>query len=100
MQHAFLGIVGEDAFQLTEDNARLPTGARIASIEPESAIGNAGAQPGDTIVTLDGEPVANMNELVALLRTYRAGDTVEVGLLRGDEKPKIQVVLDRRPDDL
>lgn len=100
VQHAFLGIVGEDAFELTEDNARLPTGARIASVEPDSAISSAGAQPGDTIVTLDGEPVANMNELVAMLRTYRAGETVEVGLLRSDETVDILVVLDRRPDDL
>ncbi len=100
VQHAFLGIVGEDAFELTDDNARLPTGARIASVEPDSAISSAGAEPGDTIITLDGEPVANMNELVAMLRTYRAGETVKVGLLRADETLDILVVLDRRPDDL
>ena len=100
VQHAFLGIVGENAFELTEDNARLPTGARISSVEPDSAIGAAGAQPGDTIVTLDGASVANMNELVAMLRTYRAGETVSVALLRGDETVEILVTLDRRPDDL
>lgn len=98
--HAFLGIVGENAFELTEDSARLPTGARISSVEPGSAIGAAGAQPGDTIVTLDDTPVANMNELVSLLRTYRAGETVTVALLRGDETVEILVTLDRRPDDL
>jgi S1-C subfamily serine protease len=100
VQHAFLGIVGENAFELTEDNARLPTGARIASIEPDSAIGTAGAQPGDVIVNLDDVLVANMNELVSLLRTYRAGETVEVSLLRGDQTIEIQVVLDRRPAGL
>ncbi|MGZ5384310.1 MAG: S1C family serine protease [Acidimicrobiia bacterium] len=99
VNHAFLGIVGENAFELTDDNARLPTGARIASIEPGSAIGAAGAQAGDTIVTLDGAPIANMNELVAMLRTHRAGDTVEVGLLRDDETITVSVILDRRPDD-
>jgi S1-C subfamily serine protease len=100
VQHAFLGIVGENAFQLTEDDARLPTGARISSIEPGSAIGIAGALPGDTIVTLDGADVTNMNELVAMLRSYRAGETVAVALLRGDETVEVLVVLDRRPDDL
>ena len=100
VQHAFLGIVGENAFELTEDSARLPTGARISSVEPGSAIGAAGAQPGDTIVTLDDAPVANMNELVSLLRTYRAGETVSVALLRGGETVEILVTLDRRPDDL
>ena len=100
VQHAFLGIVGENAFELTEDNARLPTGARIASIEPDSAIGTAGAEPGDVIVTLDDVLVANMNELVSLLRTYRAGETVEVSMLRGNETIEILVVLDRRPAGL
>lgn len=99
VNHAFLGIVGENAFELTDDNARLPTGARIASIEPGSAIGAAGAQAGDTIVTLDDALIANMNELVAMLRTHRAGDTVEVGLLRDDETITVSVILDRRPDD-
>ena len=99
VRHAFLGIIGENAFELTEDNARLPTGARIASIEPDSAIGTAGAQAGDTIVTLDGALIANMNELVAMLRTHRAGDTVEVRLLRENETITVNVILDRRPDD-
>jgi S1-C subfamily serine protease len=100
VQHAFLGIVGEDAFELTNDDARLPIGARISSVETDSAIGSAGAQAGDTIVTLNGDLVANMNELVAMLRMHRAGDSVEVGLRRGDETVDILVVLDRRPDDL
>ncbi len=100
VMHAFLGIVGEDAFELTEDDARLPTGARIFSVETDSAIGDAGAQTGDIIVAVDGAPVANMNELVAMLRTYRAGETVQVGLLREGEIIDVRVVLDRRPDDL
>lgn len=100
VRHAFLGITGEDAFELTADDARLPIGARIFAIEPESAIGDAGAQAGDTIAAINGAQVANMNELVAILRTYRAGETIDVKLLRDDQTIDIRVVLDRRPDDL
>jgi S1-C subfamily serine protease len=100
VQHAFLGITGEDAFELTDNNARLPTGAHIVSIEAGSAIANAGAQIGDTIVSLNGEPVTNMTELVALLRTYRAGETVQLEVLRNEEVVELEVVLDRRPEDL
>jgi S1-C subfamily serine protease len=100
VEHAFLGITGEDAFELTDENARLPTGAHIVSIESESAIADAGAQIGDTIVGLNGAPIANMNELVALLRTYRAGQTVTVEVLRDTEIIDLRVVLDRRPEDL
>jgi S1-C subfamily serine protease len=100
VQHAFLGITGEDAFELTEDDARLPTGAHIVSVETESAIANAGAQIGDTIVSLNEAPVSNMTELVAMLRTYRAGETVQVEVLRDNEIIELRVVLDRRPEDL
>jgi S1-C subfamily serine protease len=100
VQHAFLGITGEDAFELTEEEARLPTGAHIISIESESAIAVAGAQVGDTIVALNGSAIANMNELVALLRTHRAGETVQVEVLRDSEILDLRVTLDRRPEDL
>jgi S1-C subfamily serine protease len=100
VQHAFLGITGEDAFELTEEDARFPTGAHIVSIEIESAIADAGAQIGDTIVALNGEPIANMNELVSILRTYRAGETVQVEVLRDSAIIDLRVTLDRRPEDL
>ena len=100
VQHAFLGITGEDAFELTEDDARLPTGAHIVSVDSESAIANAGAEVGDTIVSLNEAPISNMTELVAMLRTYRAGETVRVEVLRDNEILELFVVLDRRPEDL
>lgn len=100
VEHAFLGITGEDAFELTDENARLPTGAHIVSVESDSAIADAGAQAGDTIVGLNGATIANMKELVAMLRTYRAGQTVTVEVLRDTEIIDLRVVLDRRPEDL
>ncbi len=100
VRHAFLGITGEDAFDVADDDAQIPIGARIFTLPDVSAIGQAGAQVGDTIVAIQGQPVINMSELVAKLRTHRAGETVSVTILRGAEEIEIQVTLDRRPEDL
>lgn len=100
VQHAFLGITGEDAFELTDNNARLPIGAHIVSVETGSAIATAGAQIGDTIVSLNGAPITNMTELVAMLRTYRAGESVQVEVMRDSDIIELRVMLDRRPEDL
>lgn len=98
VRHAYLGITGDDAFDVTADNAQVPRGALIFSFDEPSAISEAGARVGDTIVALEGEPVSNMADLVALLRTRRAAETVEVTLLRDGERIDIEVVLDQRPE--
>ena len=53
---------------------------------------------GDVIVAIDGEPVANFEELTVYLETNtRVGDTVDVTLLRDGEELTLPVALDERP---
>ncbi len=100
VRHAYLGITGDDAFDVTDDNAQVPLGALIFSLEDASAISRAGAQVGDTIVALEGQRVSNMSDLVALLRTRRAGETVDVTVLRDGRRIVLRVELDQRPEGL
>ena len=97
VRHAYLGITGDDAFDQTGD-AQVPRGALIFSFDEPSALSSAGAQVGDTIVALEGEPVSNMADLVALLRIRRAGETVDVTVLRDGEQIDILVELAQRPE--
>jgi Lon-like protease len=53
-------------------------------------------QPTDVIVALDGRPVRTLAELHAVLATHRAGQTVEVGLLRGKTRETVKVQLAHR----
>ena len=100
VRHAFLGITGRPAFEETEDGAFIPQGAEIQSLENSSAIGAAGARVGDVITAFDGRAIETMDELVAVLRNYRADQTVDVTILRGSEMIDLVVTLDLRPEGL
>jgi S1-C subfamily serine protease len=97
IEHAYLGIQGQTEFLPEEDGAEVPSGARVAQLEADSALAAGGGQIDDVIVTLGGSPVTSIDNLVSMLRSYRAGETVEVGLLRNGRPVQIEVTLDRNP---
>ena len=53
----------------------------------------------DIIVAVDGTPVRNTGDLEDILVQYRSGSSVEIDLLRGDERLTISVTLAARPMD-
>ncbi|MCY4371327.1 MAG: trypsin-like peptidase domain-containing protein [bacterium] len=97
VRHAFLGIQGSSAFEDLENGVESPAGVEIVSLLEDSAIGEAGAEGGDVIVALNGEPVRSMPLLIALLREYRAEDRMTVTLRRDGETLDIQMTLDMYP---
>jgi S1-C subfamily serine protease len=90
----YIGILGATSFVDTTDGGSEPTGVIIESVEPDTAASASGLAAGDVIAAIDGDPVSTMNELVALLRRYGAGDTIEVTL---DGGVMISMVLGERP---
>ena len=53
---------------------------------------------GDIIIAIDGEPVADYEELTVYLETNtRVGDTVDVTVIRDGEEQTLPVTLDERP---
>lgn len=48
---------------------------------------------GDLIVSMDGEPVTDQQELSHMMQKHRAGDTVTVTVFRGKRKMDLRVVL-------
>lgn len=97
--HAYLGIQGVDATEAVADGATVPVGALITRLVDDSALLAAGAQEGDVITSVNGQPIRTMIELVALMRTYRAGEVVAVTIDRDDAVLELDLVLDRRPED-
>ena len=106
VEHPFLGILGTTHTETLPGDIVQPAGARIAEILGEretdlverSAFGEAGALVDDIIVAFDGNPIRTMPELAALLRYYRADQTVEVDLIRDGQPISISLTLDRRPE--
>jgi hypothetical protein len=82
---ASLGIAAE------EDGAN--DGVLIDAVLHRSAAQRAGIQPGDVIVSIDGEATRSMRELLAVIAPRAVGDVVVVRLRRGGEYLEVTATL-------
>ena len=102
--HAFLGILGAQHFETADDGARVFSGVYIQELYGPGgeifAIGKAGALPGDVIKTINGESVKTLDGLITILRTKRAGDQVEIQIMRDAQAITLFFQLDLRPSDV
>ena len=102
--HAFLGILGAQHFETAADGARVFSGVYIQELYGPGgeifAIGKAGALPGDVIKKINGESVKTLDGLITILRTKRAGDQVEIEIMRNSQAITLVFQLDLRPSDV
>ncbi|NQU26001.1 MAG: trypsin-like peptidase domain-containing protein, partial [Candidatus Nealsonbacteria bacterium] len=70
-------------------------GAEADKVLPKSPAEKAGLKPNDLITHVNGKPTANIQEVIAAVRTYRIGDKVELTLKRKDKELKITATLGR-----
>ena len=77
-------------------------GARIATtsaadgtppIVPDGPAEQAGLQPGDVILAIDGTAVGDSSELIVAIRSRQPGDTVRLTVRRGDDEREVTVTL-------
>jgi predicted metalloprotease with PDZ domain len=68
-------------------------GFLIGLVQPGSAAERAKLKPGDILTHLDGHSLADFPTLVRLISAKRAGDKVELQLLRGGAPLKCEAVL-------
>ncbi len=92
VRHALLGITGTTVTE-SRDGATIPIGVEVSTLSPESAYAAAGGAISDVIVSLDGDKVTSIQQLIARLRIRRAGDEIAVRALRGDEELTFTVEL-------
>ena len=102
--HAFLGILGAQHFDTAEDGARVFSGVIIQELYGPGnevfAIGKAGALAGDIIKKINGVNVKTLDGLITVLRQKRAGDTIEIEILRNSQTITLVFELDLRPSDV
>lgn len=90
--HARLGISGDTAWA-RDGRAEYPVGVGVGDVEPGSAYEAAGGQVNDVITEIGGVRVATIDDLLATLRRLRAGDVVQVRILRGDDELLVDIEL-------
>ena len=78
------------------DFAEPPTGVRFADITPGSPAAKAGLKAGDILVQFGADAIKNLYDFTYALRAHKAGDEVDVEVLRADQKVTAKVHLTER----
>jgi S1-C subfamily serine protease len=114
VEHAYVGVEMQAIDKKLSDTFRLPVdrGVLIARVVPGSPAAKAGLKGGDHQVILDGtsymlggdivteadgRPLATPDELRQLVMEKKPGDTLTLGVYRGDTQESVNVTLGRLP---
>jgi S1-C subfamily serine protease len=75
-------------------------GALIEEVSPGSGAAEAGLQPGDLVISIEGTPVQGGGDLAAQIQTHQPGDTVDLEVVRDGQQTTVSVTLGERPANL
>ena len=78
--------------QVLTDGSR---GVSVAAIQPDSPASEAGVKAGDVLESVDGVPLDATSLADVRLRLRRPGETVRIGLRRGDVRSEVTLVTRR-----
>jgi S1-C subfamily serine protease len=98
IRRAYLGL-GAQPIRLTEALAGQlgqENGLLVATVDPGGPAQKAGVMQGDTIVTIDGDPVRQLDELYAKLGAFEVGSAHRLGVLRAGERKEVSVTVGER----
>jgi serine protease Do/serine protease DegQ len=92
------GVLGVNIYTMTPDIARSlglasAHGVLVSQVFGGSAADKAGVRTGDVITTVNGQSVKSNSELRNLIGLFRAGDTVDVGILRDGSKQHVSATI-------
>ena len=77
---------------------RLPVGALVATVVPNSPAARAGLKPSDLIAAIDGQAVEDPNAFDYRFATRPLGGTAQVDVVRAGKTVKLTVPLEVAPD--
>jgi aminopeptidase YwaD len=84
------------SFGSIPDFAEPPRGVRFADITPGSPAAKAGLKAGDILVKFGNDAIQNLYDFTYALRAHKAGEEVEVEVLRADKSLTVKVQLTER----
>jgi putative serine protease PepD len=87
--HARIGVEVQSVY--TPDG--LTTGAKVMKVEPNTPAARSGLHKGDIITKIGTTPVTSSDGLVASVRTYRPGDTVQLSVMSHGQQRTVTVTL-------
>lgn len=98
VQRGYLGITirGVDGNLAREKDLEVTRGVYIDSLAENSAAHDAGLQPGDVILEVNGKEIASAPELQELIARQRPGDNVKLKVARGSKELEVKAQLKNR----
>ncbi|MGR3909294.1 DegQ family serine endoprotease [Burkholderia sp. SR8] len=75
-----------------------PDGALVSSVDPNGPAAQAGLQPGDVILAVNGSPVADSTSLPAQIANLKPGSKADLQVWRDKSKKSISVTLGAMTD--
>ncbi|WP_280539561.1 Do family serine endopeptidase [Chromohalobacter sp. 11-W] len=96
------GWLGIDVQAMTPDLAssfglKTLTGVVIASVVPDGPGDKADLQPGDVLMSIDGEPIIDAREAMADIAEISPGTKLPITIVRDGEKREITLTAGERP---
>ena len=73
-------------------------GLIVRTVSERSGADRAGLERRDVIQTIAGQKVTTTNELIEILKEYKANQTVQLSVNRGDDLINIEAILGKRPN--
>src|SRR5436309_3999198 len=98
IRRAYLGL-GAQPVRLSERLAQQlgqESGLLVVTVEAGGPAQTAGLLQGDTIVTVDGDPVRHLDELFGKLGALEVGSAHQLGVVRAGERKDVAVTLGER----
>lgn len=81
----YMGIVGTDVTTAISEAEQIPIGVYVSSVELDSPAIEAGIQPGDIIVSMSGQPITNLKDVMGILLKCSNGQNIQVICQRPDK---------------
>ena len=73
------------------------TGVVVQHVQPGTAAATAGIMPGDVIAAIDGHKLPDFDRLTVRIAQHQPGETIDIEIVRGEEKKKLEVTLGSWP---
>jgi serine protease Do len=95
VSHGRLGIAIQEVNQALAQNFGLksPTGALVSSVEKGSAGANAGLEPGDVILKLDGKEISRSSDLPPMVSLLKPGSKVTLDIWRNGSPKQLTATI-------
>ena len=99
VSRGYLGVGAQPARlpQTVADEVGQESGLLVVSVEPGTPAEDAGVLMGDTIVSVAGEAVRHMDDLLGFLSGDAVGKSVQVKIVRSGQTEEITVTVGERP---